>query len=350
MQADLKSMTMDELKTFFEALGEPGFRARQVFEWLHVRAAVSFDDMTNLPKTLRETLKEKARLTRLQTAGLQVSKIDGTRKYLFSLEDGNLIEAVLMKYQFGNSVCISTQAGCRMGCAFCASTLGGLARNLTPAEMLEEVYEIERETHERVSHLVLMGSGEPFDNYDAVMRFLRILISPEGRNFSARHITVSTSGLTERILDFSKEGLPVTLALSLHAADQETREGLMPVAKANPLEKLLGACDAYFKETGRRVTYEYAVVKNVNDSLKDADRLARLLKGRGAHVNLIPVNPVTERKLRRPDAAAVSEFQKYLEKCGINATIRRELGADIDGACGQLRARKIREGLEETLD
>ncbi len=341
---DVKSMTKEELKTFLSSLGEPSYRASQVFRWLHKERAVSFDEMTDLPKSLREKLKESAAITTLQAERIQESRVDGTKKVLLRLPDGNLIESVLMRYKFGDSVCVSTQVGCRMGCRFCASTIGGLVRNLTASEILDEVYFMEREFGVSVSHVVLMGSGEPFDNYENVIRFLRLLISPEGKNLSARHVTLSTSGIPEKIRAFAEEGIPATLALSLHAADQKTRSELMPVSKAYPLPDVMAACDAFFEKTGRRVTYEYAVVRDVNDTASEAEKLSALLRGKNAHVNLIPVNPVRERDLKRPEPERVLEFQKFLEKNGINATIRRELGADIDGACGQLRARTLQEG------
>lgn len=273
---------------------------------------------------------------------MQESRIDGTRKYLLALSDGNLIETVLMRYHHGNSLCLSTQVGCRMGCAFCASTIGGMVRNLKASEILGELYAVLRDIGERIGHLVLMGSGEPMDNYDEVVRFLRLVSDENGQNLSLRNITVSTCGLPEGIRRFAKENMPVTLALSLHAADDETRRKLMPVANRYALKEVLAACDAYFDETGRRVTYEYSVVRGVNDNEEEAKKLARLLAGRNAHVNLIPVNPVTERGFQRPNRETVLAFQKTLVKNGINATIRRELGSDIDGACGQLR-RKYRE-------
>ena len=340
---DLLSMNVEELKTFLSDLGEPSYRASQIFAWLHTERVVSFDLMTNLPKTLRTKLKDKAVITCLEGERVQESRIDKTKKVLLRLFDGNLIESVLMKYKFGYSVCVSTQVGCRMGCRFCASTIGGLIRNLTAAEILGEVYFMERHFGVTVSHVVLMGSGEPFDNYGEVVRFLRLITMKEGKNLSARHITLSTSGIPDRIRAFADEGLPVTLALSLHAADEKTRSSLMPISVKYPLPEVLSACDDYFRKTGRRVTYEYAVVQGVNDSNEEAEKLSKLLKGKNAHVNLIPVNPVRERTLKRPDPERVSEFQKCLEKYGINATIRRELGADIDGACGQLRAKALGE-------
>jgi len=304
----------------------------------------SFDDMSNVSKSLRQKLQERCYITAPTVARKQVSQLDGTMKYLWRLRDGNCIETVLMRYHHGNTVCISTQVGCRMGCAFCASTIGGLARNLSAAEMLEEVFLMEEESGERISNIVLMGSGEPLDNYDNVVRFIRLVTDPEGRDLSARSITLSTSGLPEGILRLAEEGLPVTLALSLHASDDERRKKLMPVARRYPLSEVLSACDTYFKKTGRRVSYEYAVVRGENDGSAQAEALAALLHGKQAHVNLIPVNPVKGRNFEKPEAAALLAFQKILVKSGINATIRRSMGADIEGACGQLKRHYIEEG------
>ena len=326
------------------SLGEPKYRASQVFSWLHKERVPTFGLMTNVPKALREKLEEAYSLPAPTIERVQESKLDGTRKYLFLLPDGNLIESVLMRYRHGNTVCVSTQVGCRMGCRFCASTLDGLVRSLTPSEILGQLYGIEADTKETVNHLVLMGAGEPLDNYDNVVSFLRIVTDARGRDFSARNITLSTCGLPEGILKLAEENIPLTLALSLHAADDETRRKLMPVANRYARSEVLAACDRYFARTGRRVTYEYSVVRGVNDTQEEAAKLGRLLAGRNAHVNLIPVNPVAERGFERPLASALSAFQKTLAKYGLNATIRRELGSDIDGACGQLRRRVQQEG------
>ena len=339
---DISELYFDELKEEMAALSEKPFRAAQVFSWLHEKAAVSFDEMTNLPLSLREKLASEFEIPVLKVEQVQESRIDGTRKYLLALSDGNLIETVLMRYHHGNSLCLSTQVGCRMGCAFCASTIGGMVRSLKASEILGELYAVLRDVGERIGHLVLMGSGEPMDNYEEVVRFLRLVSDEKWQNLSLRNITVSTCGLPEGIRRFAKENLPVARALSLHAADDETRRKLMPVARRFTLKEVLAACDAYFEETGRRVTYEYSVVRGVNDNEAEAKKLSRLLAGRNAHVNLIPVNPVTERGFERPNRETVLTFQKTLVKNGINATIRRELGSDIDGACGQLR-RKYRE-------
>ena len=340
---DIRELYLEELKQEIAALGEKAFRAEQIFSWLHEKGAASFDEMTNLSLALREKLSGQFEIGSVRVRTVQESALDGTKKYLLELSDGNLIESVLMRYHYGCSVCVSTQVGCRMGCAFCASTVEGMVRNLSASEILGEIYEIERDLGERITHCVLMGSGEPMDNYDEVVRFLRLLGAPKGHHLSMRNVTVSTCGLPDGIRRFSQENLPVTLALSLHAADDETRKKLMPVAKRYPLSEVLRACDAYFESTGRRVSYEYAVVGGVNDNEAEALKLAALLKGKNAHVNLIPVNPVTERHFTRPDRTEIEAFQKILVKHGINATIRRELGSDIDGACGQLRRKYIRE-------
>jgi 23S rRNA (adenine2503-C2)-methyltransferase len=293
--------------------------------------------MTNLSKNLREYLKENYCLDTLKPVKELISKIDGTRKYLFELSDGNVIESVWMKYKHGNSVCISSQVGCRMGCKFCASTLDGLERNLRPSEMLEQIYRIVQITEERVDSIVIMGSGEPLDNYENVVRFLHLISDGNGMGLSRRSITLSTCGLVPKMVALADEGLPVTLALSLHATTDEERRELMPIAKKYHLDEVLKACDYYFKKTGRRISFEYSLVKDVNDSKEHAMRLAHLLKGRSAHVNLIPVNPVKERGFETVTRKQAGEFQNMLEKYGINATIRREMGRDIQGACGQLR-------------
>ncbi len=338
---DIRGFYPGELKTEIESIGEKPYRAEQIFSWLHDKKAGDFTEMTNLSAALREKLSENFSIAPVRIVEVQKSRLDGTQKYLLSLADGNVIEAVLMRYRYGNSVCVSTQVGCRMGCAFCASTLGGLVRNLESSEMLGEVYAIEKDLGERISHCVLMGSGEPMDNLENVIRFIRLLGDPKGHHMSLRNITVSTCGIPEGIRRFAEEDLPVTLALSLHAPDDETRKKLMPIANKYPLKEVLLACDEYFKKTGRRLSFEYSVVAGVNDNEQEALKLARLLHGKNAHVNLIPVNPVTERHFKRPDRREVEAFQKTLVKSGINATIRRELGSDIDGACGQLRRKYL---------
>lgn len=340
---DIKSMTLAELTDFAAGLGEKPYRAKQLYEWMHIRGAEDFSGMTNLPKELRGRLEREACLTVLRREAVQVSALDGTRKYLFALSDGNVIESVFMRYRHGNSVCISSQVGCRMGCRFCASTLDGLVRNLTPAEMLDQIYRIGRDVGERISHVVVMGTGEPLDNYENLLRFLALLTDENGLHISQRNVTVSTCGIVPRIRLLADEKLSITLALSLHAGSQGKRADLMPVANKYGLSEVLDACAYYFAQTGRRVTFEYSLVEHVNDGAEDARELARLIHGMNCHVNLIPVNPVREREYRQPKEAAVGRFQRILEERGIAVTVRRELGRDIDGACGQLRRKYINQ-------
>ena len=334
---DIKSMNLEELTQSLVDMGEKPFRAKQVYDWLHNKLATDFDEMSSLSKQLREKLKEHYSLTALKVVGERISKIDGTRKYLFGLEDGNIIESVWMQYHHGNSVCISSQVGCRMGCRFCASTLDGLERNLRASEMLDQIYRIQAITGERVSNVVVMGSGEPMDNYDNVVRFLRLISSEGGLNISQRNLTVSTCGIVPGILKFAEEGLSVTLALSLHAPNDEVRRTLMPIANSYKLKDVLAACRTYAKNTGRRLTFEYSLVQGVNDNLQEAEALAALIKDMHGHVNLIPVNPIKERSYVQSGQKAIMQFKNLLEKNGINVTIRREMGRDIGGACGQLR-------------
>lgn len=338
---DLKSATYEKLTEYIVSIGEKPFRAKQLYEWMHVRHAASIDEMTNLSKSLRAQLKEKCLYTVLRQIDVQVSKQDGTRKYLFGLSDGNMIESVLMRYKHGNSVCISSQAGCRMGCRFCASTLDGLARNLTPAEMLEQVYRIGCDIGERISNVVVMGSGEPLDNYDNLLDFIKMLTDEHGLNISQRGLTVSTCGLVPRMRELADLKLQITLALSLHASTQEKRRALMPVANKYELSEVMEACDYYFAQTGRRMTFEYALVGGVNDTDADADELCAMLKGKNCHMNLIPVNPIRERDYVQSERAVIEAFMHKLERGGINVTVRREMGRDIDGACGQLRKRHM---------
>lgn len=334
---DIKSMTPEEVAEELAALGEKSFRAKQLYEWIHVKLAENFDDMSSLPKELRQKLKESYSLTCLKLVEEQVSRTDGTRKYLFGLEDGHIIESVWMQYHHGNSVCISSQVGCRMGCRFCASTLDGLERNLRASEMLDQIYRIQSITGERVSNIVVMGAGEPMDNYDNVVRFLRLISHEKGLNISQRSLTVSTCGIVPGIRRFAEEGLQVTLALSLHAPNDQVRKTLMPVANSYKLEEVLKACSYYFEQTGRRLTFEYSLVQGVNDNLEEAKELARLIKDQHGHVNLIPVNPIKERNYLQSGRKTIEDFKNLLEKNGINVTIRREMGRDIGGACGQLR-------------
>ncbi len=334
---DIKSLYLEELEQEIAVLGGKAFRAKQIYQWLHQKLATDFDEMSNLPKELRERLKAEFVLTALKPVDVKISGIDGTRKYLFALEDGNVIESVWMQYHHGNSVCISSQVGCRMGCRFCASTLDGLERNLTAAEMLDQVYRIQALTGERVSNIVIMGSGEPMDNYDNFVRFVRMVSGEQGLHISQRNITVSTCGIVPGIRKLAEENLQITLALSLHAPNDDVRKTLMPVAKRYALTDILAACREYYEKTGRRLTFEYSLVSGVNDNLDEAKALAALLKGMHGHVNLIPVNPIKEREYVQSDQKAIQSFKNYLEKNGINVTIRREMGRDIGGACGQLR-------------
>ena len=334
---DIKSLYLEELEEELGQLGEKSFRAKQIYQWVHQKLAADFEDMSNLSKALREKLRQQYTLTALNPVEVKISKIDGTRKYLFRLSDGNVIESVWMQYHHGNSVCISSQVGCRMGCRFCASTLDGLERNLTAGEMLDQIYRIQADTGERVSNIVIMGSGEPMDNYDNVVRFIRLISHDQGLNISQRNITVSTCGIVPGIRRLAKEGLSVTLALSLHAPNDEVRKTLMPIANKYRIQEILAACQEYFEETGRRLTFEYSLVSGVNDNLEEARALASLLKGMHGHVNLIPVNPIQERDYVQSDRRAIEAFQHYLESQKIAVTVRREMGRDINGACGQLR-------------
>lgn len=334
---DIKSLYLEELEEELGQLGEKSFRAKQIYQWVHQKLAADFEDMSNLSKALREKLRQQYTLTALNPVEVKISKIDGTRKYLFRLSDGNVIESVWMQYHHGNSVCISSQVGCRMGCRFCASTLDGLERNLTAGEMLDQIYRIQADTGERVSNIVIMGSGEPMDNYDNVVRFIRLISHDQGLNISQRNITVSTCGIVPGIRRLAKEGLSVTLALSLHAPNDEVRKTLMPIVNKYRIQEILDACQEYFEETGRRLTFEYSLVSGVNDNLEEARALASLLKGMHGHVNLIPVNPIQERDYVQSDRRAIEAFQHYLESQKIAVTVRREMGRDINGACGQLR-------------
>ena len=340
---DIKSMTLDELKDACQQMGEKPFRAKQLYDWMHHRLAGSYDEMTNLSLAFREKLKEQYPLTCLEKVQVQESKIDGTRKYLFRLSDGNVIESVWMKYHHGNSVCISSQVGCRMGCRFCASTIGGLVRCLTPSEMLDQIYRIWEDTGERVSNLVVMGTGEPMDNYDNLVRFVRLLSSQEGLNISQRNITVSTCGIVPRMRQLADEKLQITLALSLHATTDEKRRKLMPIANRYSIKELMEVCRYYFEQTGRRITFEYSLVGGVNDTEEDAKELIALAKPLCCHINLIPVNPIKERDFVQSDTGHIQAFKNKLESKKIHVTIRREMGRDIDGACGQLRRRHTQE-------
>ena len=337
---DLKSMTLEELTAFFKEMGQPAFRAKQVFRWLY-RGVTSFEEMTDLSKGLREQLEARCFITAPKVARKQVSAIDGTIKYLWELADGNCIETVLMRYQHGNTVCVSSQVGCRMGCAFCASTLAGRVRDLTPAEMVDQVLFTQLDSRAHISNIVLMGIGEPLDNFDTVMRFLTLVNHPDGLNIGMRHISLSTCGLTEKIDKLAQLGLQLTLSVSLHAPDDETRSKIMPINRSVGVDKLMETCRRYFKTTGRRISYEYAMIDGVNDSDRQADLLAGLLKGLPGHVNLIPLNDVEESPLK--PSRRVAQFQKRLENQGVTVTVRRRLGSDIDASCGQLRRKAMKE-------
>ena len=339
---NLKSMTLPELSALLKEMGQPAFRAKQLYGWLH-RGVRSYEEMTNLPGALRAALAEKYPIHAPTVLRRQESQKDGTIKYLWQLSDGNCVETVLMRYHYGNTVCISTEVGCRMGCAFCASTIGGLVRKLEPFEMLDEVLFTQVDSGQPISHIVLMGIGEPLDNFDNVMRFLELVNSPEGMNISMRHISLSTCGLVPRIDELAKLKLQLTLSVSLHAPNDRVRNTIMPVNKAYPTQELLDACRRYYAETSRRISFEYAMIDGVNDSVEDARELISRLRGLPAHFNLIPLNHVEESPLKPSSKAAVALFQKTLEDAGIPATVRRTLGGDIDASCGQLRRKYTAE-------
>lgn len=342
----LVGMTPDEMAAFVADLGQPKFRAKQLFQWVYQKCAKEFDQMSNLPAALRQRLAEESLLVLLQTEMKQHDTESKTSKFLFQLVDGSKVESVLMQHDYGNSVCVTSQVGCRMGCSFCASTIGGLVRNLTTGEIVDQIIMMQRElpAGERISSVVLMGTGEPMENYDEVLKAIRLMHEPEGLNIGYRHITISTSGLVPGMERLAEEGLPITLALSLHAPNDPLRSQLMPVNKLFPVAEALAAAKAYGEKTGRRVTYEYILIEGVNDNPEQAEELARLLKGSLAHVNLIPINPVSERpEYRRPAPDRVQRFQDLLEAQGIAATVRREMGGEIDAACGQLRNRLARQ-------
>ena len=343
---NLKSLTLPELAGIFKELGQPQFRAKQVYTWLH-KGVRSYDEMTNLPKALRETLEERYPICPPEVVRRQESQRDGTIKYLWRLSDGNCVETVLMRYRYGNTVCISTEVGCRMGCAFCASTLGGLVRRLEPQEMLDQVLFTQVDSGLPISHIVLMGIGEPLDNFDNVMRFLELVNSPEGMNISMRHISLSTCGLAPKIDELAQKKLQLTLSISLHAPNNEIRNRIMPVNKAYPIEQLLDACRRYYQATSRRISFEYAMIRGVNDSPENARELLERMKGLPAHFNLIPLNHVEESPLQPSTRASVAAFQKILEDGGIPTTVRRTLGGDIDASCGQLRRKYTQENKRE---
>lgn len=347
---DIRSLTLSELKEKIAGMGEKPFRAGQLYDWMHVKLADSYDEMTNLPASFRQKLKETEPLNGLELVQVQTSEIDGTKKFLFMLSDGNVVESVWMQYKHGNSVCISSQVGCRMGCKFCASTLDGLERNLLPSEMLSQIYQISKITGQRVSNVVVMGTGEPLDNYDNLLRFLTLLTDENGQHISQRNITVSTCGIVPNMKRLAEEKLQITLALSLHATTDEKRRKLMPIANRYSIEELMEACAYYFEKTGRRITFEYSLVGGVNDSQEDARELIALTKPLCCHVNLIPVNPIKERDFVQSGQKEIQVFKNKLEKYKIPVTIRREMGRDIDGACGQLRRRHMNAKRGEDSD
>lgn len=336
MKMNVKDMTIKELEAFFHKMGEQKFRAKQVFGWLS-KGARSFDEMTDLSKELRTKLSDAVEIQSLNILKAQNSEKDGTRKYLMGLPDGNSIECVFMKYKFGNTLCISSQAGCRMGCSFCASAIGGLKRNLTAGEMADQITTVERDTGEKIGNVVVMGTGEPFDNYENLSRFLEIVHSKEGLNMGLRNITVSTCGLIPKMMEFAQDFPQVNLAVSLHAPNDKIRSDVMPISKRYPMDELLAACRTYIDKTGRRITFEYALIRDHNDSERNAEELAAKLRGMNCHVNLIPLNRVAETGLRGSEHTGAERFKAILEKKGIQTTVRRELGSDIDAACGQLR-------------
>jgi len=338
-KVDLKSLELTEMEELLSQLGEARYRGRQVCRWVLQKGVSSFGEMTNLSKDLQARLAEVAYIGKLELITKQVSQKDGTAKYLLGLPDGQAVESVLMIHQYGVSACVSSQVGCRMACRFCASTLGGLVRNLNAGEIYDQVLAMQQDSGRRVGSVVIMGSGEPLENYDQTLKFIRLVTAPYGLNIGARHITLSTSGIVPGIYDLAREGLPITLAVSLHAPNNEIRDQLMPVNKKFPIGELITACREYISITNRRVTFEYALMAGINDSPGQAEELARLLRGLLCHVNLIPINPVTERGLSRPEPPVIRRFQQVLQEAGIEVSIRRELGTDIDAACGQLRRR-----------
>lgn len=343
LKTEIKSLSVAELKAQLVEMGEKPFRAKQIFKWLH-QPVSSFEEMTDVSKELRAKLAERYLLTVPRAIRIQQSQVDGTRKYLWQLHDGDCVESVLMRYEHGNTVCVSTQVGCRMGCAFCASGLLGLKRHLSPGEILDQILFVQKDAGVPVNNIVLMGTGEPLDNYDNVLKFLHLVSCPEGINIGQRHISLSTSGLAERIEQLADEKLQITLSISLHAPDDESRTSMMPVNRSYPIERLMKACNYYFDTTGRRISYEYAMARGKSDRPWQAERLAALLRGRPAHVNLIPLNPVKESPLQPSSPQTVRRFQEILQKHGVTATVRRKLGPDIDASCGQLRRRTIEEG------
>lgn len=337
MKKDIRAYGYEELQKEMATIGEKAFRAKQIYEWLHVKLVDHFDEMTNLSKALREKLEENYEILPVVMLERQISKIDGTNKFLFRLYDGNVVESVLMKYKHGNSICVSTQVGCRMGCKFCASTIGGRIRDLSSGEILAQIMVAQKYLGERISNVVLMGSGEPLDNFDNVIKFLKLVNAEYGLNIGQRHITLSTCGIVPKIIELADLNLSITLAISLHAFSDEKRRVIMPIANKYTIAEILDACKYYMNKTGRRITYEYSLVSGVNDSKEDARSLSKLLKDMNGHVNLIPVNEIKENTLKRPSKKTIEDFEGILKAHGIEATVRREMGSDINAACGQLR-------------
>ena len=339
---NILDFTLDELKDWMDKNGESKFRAKQIFQWIYKKAVFNFDDMSNISKSTKEKLKENFYIQIPNVVKKYVSNIDGTEKFLFEYEDGNIIESVVMKYKHGNSICVSTQIGCRMGCKFCASTVDGVVRNLTSGEIIAQVLKAQKEIGDRISNVVLMGSGEPLDNYDNVIKFLKLINDEDALNIGQRHITLSTCGIVPKIKELADEKMQITLAISLHAPNNEIRKSMMPIANKYTLEELLDACRYYYRTTNRRITFEYALVKGVNDSRENAEELIKISKGMLCHINLIPVNEIKENNYERSKSKDIEEFKETLIKHGIETTIRREMGSDINGACGQLRRNYIR--------
>ncbi|KGN02940.1 ribosomal RNA large subunit methyltransferase N [Clostridium novyi A str. 4570] len=339
---NILDFTLDELKDWMDKNGESKFRAKQIFQWIYKKAVFNFDDMSNISKSTKEKLKENFYIQIPNVVKKYVSNIDGTEKFLFEYEDGNIIESVVMKYKHGNSICVSTQIGCRMGCKFCASTVDGVVRNLTSGEIIAQVLKAQKEIGDRISNVVLMGSGEPLDNYDNVLKFLKLINDEDALNIGQRHITLSTCGIVPKIKELADEKMQITLAISLHAPNNEIRKSMMPIANKYTLEELLDACRYYYRTTNRRITFEYALVKGVNDSRENAEELIKISKGMLCHINLIPVNEIKENNYERSKSKDIEEFKETLIKHGIETTIRREMGSDINGACGQLRRNYIR--------
>lgn len=346
MKTELISLTLSELENLVQSMGQPKFRGKQIYEWIY-KGAEDFDDMKNLPKSLRQKLSEVTYVGAVKISEKYISKIDETRKYLLQLSDGNFVEAVLMKYEYGYTICISTQVGCRMGCRFCASTIGGKERDLTAGELLSQIICVQKDLGQRISNVVMMGIGEPLDNFSNVVKFIELANTQGGLNIGQRHISLSTCGIADKIRELADRKLQITLLISLHAPDNEKRSAIMPINKKYSIEEVLSACDYYIEKTGRRISFEYTLISGVNDSIAEAEKLANILSGKLCHINLIPVNKVEETGFEKSSRASVEAFKSYLEKRGITATVRRKMGSDINAACGQLRKKKNRKNTDE---